>query len=106
MDPDYKDIINSIGDLHKLQQQVITLNISYFESEVNTIVDNESKDENRICHLLDALLDFAFDDKILVVFKKLCRYYFDNTYHGDTESTECRGNQLLTMFSVFSVSPW
>jgi len=76
MDPDYKDIINSIGDLHKLQQKAVDANLPHLEPEVNIIVGNKIKDENRICHLLDALLDLAFDDKILVLFKKLCRHYY------------------------------
>jgi len=76
MDPDYKDIIKSVGELHKLQQQVVNANKPYFESEINSIIGNKIKDENRICLLLDALLDLAFDDEILVLFKKLCRHYY------------------------------
>ncbi|MBA7589614.1 hypothetical protein ES708_31701 [subsurface metagenome] len=76
MNPDYKDIIKSVDELHKLQQQAVNANMPYFESKVNSIVGNKIKDENRICHLLDALLDLAFDDELLVLFKKLCRHYY------------------------------
>jgi len=76
MNPDYKDIIKSVDELYKLQQQAVNANMPYFESEVNSIVGNKIKDENRICHLLDALLDLAFDDELLVLFKKLCRHYY------------------------------
>ena len=79
MNPDFKDIINSIGELQKLQQQAIDTNMPYFTSEVNTIIDNNIKDENRIFHLLDALLDLASNDDVLVLYKKLCRHlYFIN----------------------------
>ena len=76
MNSDYKDIIKSVGELYKLQQHAVNANMPYFESEINSIVGNKIKDENRICHLLDALLDLAFDDEVLVLFKKLCHHYY------------------------------
>ena len=76
MNPDFKEIIKLAGELHKLQQQAVNANMPYFESEVNSIIGNKIKDENRISHLLDALLDLAFDDEVLILFKKLCRHYY------------------------------
>lgn len=76
MNPDYKDVIKSVAELHKLQRQVVNTNMPHFKSEVNSIVGNKIKDENRICQLLDALLDLAFDDEVLVLFKRLCRHYY------------------------------
>ena len=33
-------------------------------------------DKNAIEHILDALLEVAFDDEILLLLKKMCRYYY------------------------------
>ncbi|MDR3246021.1 MAG: hypothetical protein LBT50_06265, partial [Prevotellaceae bacterium] len=35
------------------------------------------KDIKQIERLLDGLLDFANDEKMLALFRKLCRYYYD-----------------------------
>lgn len=41
------------------------------------LADSEGcKDPKRIEWLLSCMLDFGFDDRILVLFKKLCRYYY------------------------------
>jgi hypothetical protein len=37
----------------------------------------QSRDSRRIERCLDGMLDFCFDDEMLVLFKKLCRHYFD-----------------------------
>lgn len=37
----------------------------------------------RFERLLDRLLDFCFDDRVLFLYRKLCRYYF----HLDAEAT-------------------
>lgn len=52
-------------------------------AEVNDIIAQADSDTQRIEHCLDALLEYAFDDKILVLFKQLCRYY----WHLDPTAT-------------------
>jgi hypothetical protein len=44
---------------------------------VNEIIEKQSQDENHIQRTLDYLLDFCFDDKMLNLYKRLCRYYWD-----------------------------
>ena len=44
---------------------------------VNEIIEKQSHDENHIQRTLDYLLDFCFDDKMLNLYKRLCRYYWD-----------------------------
>ena len=39
-------------------------------------VCNRKVSEDELSHLLDYLLGFAFDEKILVLFKRVCRRYF------------------------------
>ena len=43
---------------------------------VNALIQSKSKDSWEIEHLLDGLLDFACYDRMLLLFKKLCRYYY------------------------------
>ncbi len=43
---------------------------------VDAVVATGCQSRIRIEHLLDRLLDFCFDPDVLVIFKKLCRYYF------------------------------
>ena len=37
----------------------------------------EPKDDKDIQRLLDGLLDFCGDENVLLLYKKLCRYYWD-----------------------------
>ena len=47
-----------------------------YAPEVDTVVRERSKDSKRIERLLDSILDFCFDSGMLLLYKKLCRYYF------------------------------
>lgn len=45
--------------------------------DVDDIIRNGQRDTDRIEHQLDHMLGFCCDPDMLVVFKRLCRYYFD-----------------------------
>ena len=45
--------------------------------EVDALIKSNIKDDNTIQALLDRLLDFCGDEQMLLLFKKLCRYYWD-----------------------------
>lgn len=45
--------------------------------EVDAIIQSGEQDTQRIEHQLDHMLGFCCDPDMLVVFKRLCRYYFD-----------------------------
>lgn len=47
-----------------------------FAIQVDDITREGCKDPKRIEWLLSCMLDFCFDDSMLVLFKKLCRYYY------------------------------
>ena len=47
-----------------------------FAIQVDDITREGCKDPKRIEWLLSCMLDFGFDNRILVLFKKLCRYYY------------------------------
>ncbi len=44
--------------------------------EVGDIIAQSDRDFQRIEHCLDHLLQYCYDEKILSLFKQLCRYYF------------------------------
>lgn len=74
MNKDFYDLIKS---LVSLQKKVEKQTLLFYESEVEKIISTKSKDTKTIEHILDALGEVAFDEKVLVLFKKLLRYYFD-----------------------------
>jgi len=45
--------------------------------EVEAILQSKCRDPQRIEHTLDGILDFCFDPGMLLLYKKLCRYYFE-----------------------------
>ncbi len=46
-----------------------------FTVEVDNIVNEQIKNQKVIENLLDRMLDFAQFDDVLLLYKKLCRYY-------------------------------
>ena len=48
-----------------------------YEPQVDRIYRNKVKDEKEIERVIDALLDYCYDDKMLLLFKRLCRYYYE-----------------------------
>jgi hypothetical protein len=57
-------------------QALQTQAIAVYTPEVEYLIQSKCKDCNQIEHLLDGLLDFAGNDKILALYRKLCRYYY------------------------------
>jgi hypothetical protein len=48
----------------------------YYSNEVESIINYRVEDKRRIEALLDLILDFCFDKDILLIYKKLVRYYY------------------------------
>jgi hypothetical protein len=48
-----------------------------YKPQVEALITRRIQDENTIQHLLDGLLDSCADRKILLLFKRVCRYYWD-----------------------------
>ena len=69
-------MIAEIKDLVILQQKLANQALSEYSVLVENIIVSKTADQNRIEHTLDGILDFCFDDQMLLLFKKLCRYYF------------------------------
>ena len=43
----------------------------------NDIIDSNCQDKHQIERALDGMLDFCFDQKMLEMYRKLCRFYYD-----------------------------
>ncbi len=73
-----KTEIKELGNaIMTLQLEAVTQTLLIWKPEAERIIDTNSRDINAIEHTLDALCEVAFDDEVLIVFKKLCRYYYD-----------------------------
>lgn len=69
------DDISILGNhIIKLQEKAIKTTLELYEPKINLIINSKSNDINLIERTLDALLDFAFDDKVLFLYRKLCKY--------------------------------
>ena len=62
----------STFELKTLTQEATQL----YATEVDAILRSGDRDTKRIEQLLDGMLGLCFDAEILLLFKKLCRHYF------------------------------
>src|ERR1035437_4103649 len=69
-------IIKKIEGLALATKQLGKQAVQAYLPEVDLIISSECRDDKRIEHLLDWMLDFCFDEEMLLLYKKLCRYYF------------------------------
>ncbi|MBC8181399.1 hypothetical protein H8E88_09760 [candidate division KSB1 bacterium] len=69
LDPNIVSLAEQMQELpKKAHKQYVT--------EVDKLIQNKITDQNQIQNLMDRMLDFCFDDALLLQFKKLCRYYY------------------------------
>lgn len=60
-----------------------------YKSLVHNIIASQNKDVNHICHTLDFMLDFCFDDEMLVLYRRLCRYLLDIDPQAAADYVNC-----------------
>jgi len=65
-----------IGQIVKKLKGIGKQAVAVYGQEINQILDSRCQVKNRIEHSLDGMLDFCFDEDMLVLYKKLCRYYY------------------------------
>jgi hypothetical protein len=70
------ELVQAIGELAVEQQQLARQAEQQYSFEVESILRDQCREPQRIERLLDGMLDFCFDDEMLCLYKKLCRYYF------------------------------
>lgn len=63
--------------IFQIAEQINQLNQKAYEVYLPLVEDvcNRNVSEDELSHLLDYLLDFACDEKILGLYKKVCRRY-------------------------------
>lgn len=71
------DLVKRIGERARGAQRLAHDAVRQYSAEVEAILKMQGCDSGRIERCLDGMLDFCFDDGVLVLYKKLCRYYLD-----------------------------
>lgn len=70
----FQEVSNMIESI----QPLINQNLSLLTNQVDIIIKSRERDDNRIQRLLDSVLDYTgMCDDGLILFKRLCRYYYD-----------------------------
>ena len=64
-------------NIYQMAEQIVQLHQKAYEVYLPLVEDvcSRSVSEDELSHLLDYLLDFACDEKMLGLYKKLCRRY-------------------------------
>jgi hypothetical protein len=65
-----EEIAKIIENRNQLAQQAH----EQYEPLVNNIIASQNNDVNHICYTMDFMLDFCFDDEMLALYRRLCRY--------------------------------
>jgi hypothetical protein len=69
----YKDIEKILENFRLIEVQAIDI----YSKTVQDIIVSKSEDKKLIEHIFDGMLGFCYDEDMLKLFKKLCRYYYD-----------------------------
>jgi len=70
-------MIEEIKKLILSQQQLAKQAVGIYKQEVDEIIRSKNTDDHKIQLTLDYMLSFCFDEHMLLLYKKLCRYYWD-----------------------------
>ena len=70
-------LTDDIREIAKELQTIYSQAEIYYTSAVNSVIQCQSKDVKEIEHLLNYMLDFADNKKILASYRKLCKYYYN-----------------------------
>lgn len=65
----------SILEIAKAAEQLTLRAVGIYSVEVENIIESNTKNQQTIERCLDGMLDFCYDKKMLLLYKKLCRYY-------------------------------
>ena len=70
-------LFHNIGKIIESRGHIAQQALEQYEPLVNNIMNSKNKDVNYISHTLDYMLDFCFDEQMLLLYRRLCRYLFD-----------------------------
>lgn len=76
MKDEFKGIMEIAERLNVLQKQAVDQTLMAYELEVQDIILSADANISRIERVLDALLDVAFDERVLTAYKKLCSHLY------------------------------
>lgn len=76
MRDEFKGIMEIAERLNVLQKQAVHQTLIAYEPEVQDIILSADVNIPRIERVLDVLLDVAFDERVLIAYKKLCRHLY------------------------------
>lgn len=85
MNPDdkaYNEFLENIKNIISGDKILIKQAYDAYEPIINNIIRTKSVDANEIEHTLGGLNGFCYDEKILLLYKKLCRYYWEIDPHA------------------------
>lgn len=69
-------LLDNVSALAKQMNRLARQANAEYSAEVDAVIQSQSRNPRRIEHLLDGILGFCFDPDMLLLFKKLCRYYY------------------------------
>ena len=75
-DKNFSELTNNIRGIVQELQTIYSQAEIHYTSAVYSVIQRQSKDAKEIELLLDYMLDFADNEKILASYRKLCRYYY------------------------------
>ena len=70
------DLVSRIGELARITHEMARDVARQYSVVVEAILRAQIRDTRRLEKCLDGMLDFCFDDEVLALYKKLCRYYY------------------------------
>ena len=77
MEKSMNELVQNIGEITEKMKDLTKQALKLYSVEVELIIREREIDTKRIHLCLDYMLDFCFDDGMLSLYKKLCRYYYN-----------------------------
>ncbi len=66
-----------IAKLLETRDQWAQQALEQYEPLVTHIITTQNKDVNHICYTMDFMLDFCYNEKMLLLYRHLCKYLMD-----------------------------
>jgi hypothetical protein len=73
----YDSLLHSVSDIAKELQVLQAQAVTQYTPVVEAIIATRSSDGRHIEQTLDGLLDFCGHEPALLLYRRLCRHYFD-----------------------------
>ena len=73
---EFEGLMQAFEVFDKERNRLACMAKEQYEPIVDAIIRGRVTDSKRIERTLDWILDFCFDDGMLEIFKRLCRYYY------------------------------